>query len=163
MTSSTWPRGSKARFPSSIGSPSSMPHDIRLKIAVVGTGISGLSAAWLLSQRHDVTVYERADRVGGHSNTILASVGGRMHSRRHRLHRLQPADLSQPDGAVRTAQGADPGIGNVVWRFDGWRCARILRERPVGGVRTAPQPDPSPLLVDARGPCPLLPAGAARY
>ena len=47
----------------------------RLKVAIVGTGISGLSAAWLLSHRHDVTVYERADRIGGHSNTILASVG----------------------------------------------------------------------------------------
>jgi len=54
-----------------------MDPDIRLKVAIVGTGISGLSAAWLLSQRHDVTVYERADRIGGHSNTILASVGGR--------------------------------------------------------------------------------------
>jgi len=54
-----------------------MTNDIRLKVAIVGTGISGLSAAWLLSQRHDVTVYERADRIGGHSNTILASVGGR--------------------------------------------------------------------------------------
>jgi len=42
----------------------------RLKIAVIGTGISGMSAAWLLSQRHDVTVYERAPRVGGHSNTV---------------------------------------------------------------------------------------------
>jgi predicted NAD/FAD-binding protein len=54
-----------------------MPANIRLKIAIVGTGMSGLSAAWLLSQRHDVTVYERADRIGGHSNTILASVGDR--------------------------------------------------------------------------------------
>lgn len=47
----------------------------RLNIAVAGTGISGLSAAWLLSQRHTVTVYERADRIGGHSNTIVASIG----------------------------------------------------------------------------------------
>jgi uncharacterized protein len=54
-----------------------MKIDLRLKIAVVGTGISGLSAAWLLSRRHDVTLYERADRIGGHSNTIAASVGGR--------------------------------------------------------------------------------------
>lgn len=49
----------------------------RLKVAVVGTGISGLSAAWLLSPRHDVTVYEQAERIGGHSNTVVASVGGR--------------------------------------------------------------------------------------
>src|ERR1700760_595013 len=49
----------------------------RLKIAVVGTGISGLSAAWLLSPHHDLTVYEQSDRVGGHFNTVIASVGGR--------------------------------------------------------------------------------------
>ncbi|MDO8396422.1 MAG: FAD-dependent oxidoreductase [Bradyrhizobium sp.] len=48
---------------------------VRLKVAVVGTGISGLSAAWLLSQRHDVTVYEQSERIGGHSNTVVARVG----------------------------------------------------------------------------------------
>ena len=52
------------------------PHR-RLKIAIVGTGISGLSAAWLLSQRHEVTIFERAERVGGHSNTVVATVDGR--------------------------------------------------------------------------------------
>jgi hypothetical protein len=50
---------------------------VRLKVAVVGTGISGLAAAWMLSQRHEVTVYEQADRIGGHSNTVTASIGGR--------------------------------------------------------------------------------------
>ena len=54
-----------------------MRDGVRLKVAVVGTGISGLSAAWLLSQRHDVTVYEQSERIGGHSNTVVASVGGR--------------------------------------------------------------------------------------
>jgi predicted NAD/FAD-binding protein len=41
-----------------------------LEIAVIGTGISGMAAAWLLSDRHRVTVYEREDRLGGHSNTV---------------------------------------------------------------------------------------------
>jgi predicted NAD/FAD-binding protein len=54
-------------------------HDIESKkhIAVVGTGISGLSAAWLLSQRHHVTVYEQNDYIGGHSNTVEIDLGGR--------------------------------------------------------------------------------------
>ena len=44
--------------------------DGSLDIAVIGSGISALSCAWLLSQRHRVVVYERADRLGGHSNTV---------------------------------------------------------------------------------------------
>ena len=46
------------------------PHHRPLDIAIVGTGISGMAAAWLLSSRHRVTVYEAADRVGGHTNTV---------------------------------------------------------------------------------------------
>ena len=43
-----------------------------LEIAVIGAGISGMSAAWLLSRRHNVTVYELEDRLGGHSHTVDA-------------------------------------------------------------------------------------------
>jgi len=46
------------------------PYDQRLRIAVIGSGISGLSSAWLLSQRHSVTLYESAPTIGGHSCTI---------------------------------------------------------------------------------------------
>ncbi len=42
----------------------------RLNVAVVGSGISGLAAAWLLAKRHDVTLYESDQRPGGHSHTV---------------------------------------------------------------------------------------------
>ena len=42
-----------------------------MRIAIVGDGITGLSTAWLLNQRHPVTLYERNDYFGGHSNTRL--------------------------------------------------------------------------------------------
>ncbi len=47
-----------------------------MKIAVVGSGISGNSAAWALSQNHDVTLYEKRDRPGGHSATVTVDHGG---------------------------------------------------------------------------------------
>ncbi|MQX36917.1 NAD(P)/FAD-dependent oxidoreductase [Roseospira navarrensis] len=50
----------------------SAPSGPRRRIAVVGTGIAGMSAAWLLSKAHDVTVFERGDYIGGHSNTVEA-------------------------------------------------------------------------------------------
>lgn len=46
------------------------PPASRLKIAVVGSGVSGLSAAWLLSARHAVTVFEENARLGGHCHTV---------------------------------------------------------------------------------------------
>ncbi|WP_084363501.1 FAD-dependent oxidoreductase [Rhizobium sp. RU36D] len=45
------------------------------RVAVVGSGISGLSAAWLLSQSMEVVLYEAEGRLGGHSNTV--DVNGR--------------------------------------------------------------------------------------
>jgi predicted NAD/FAD-binding protein len=45
------------------------------QIAVIGSGIAGLSAAWLLANRHRVTLYEAQARPGGHSNTVLVPTG----------------------------------------------------------------------------------------
>ena len=47
-----------------------------MKIAVVGSGIAGLSAAWMLSKSNQVTVYEAGNYAGGHSNTVDVSLDG---------------------------------------------------------------------------------------
>ncbi|POG10957.1 FAD-dependent oxidoreductase [Pseudomonas putida] len=41
-----------------------------MRIAIIGSGIAGLTCAHLLSRQHDVTVFEAADRVGGHTHTV---------------------------------------------------------------------------------------------
>lgn len=50
-----------------------------MKIAVVGSGISGLSAAWLLQRKHRVCLYEAAGYLGGHTNTVEVSLDGATH------------------------------------------------------------------------------------
>ena len=44
--------------------------EVDLKIAIIGTGISGLGAAWLISKKHNITIFEKNNRIGGHSNTL---------------------------------------------------------------------------------------------
>jgi predicted NAD/FAD-binding protein len=47
-----------------------------MRIAVVGSGVAGLGAAWLLARQHEVVLYEKNARLGGHSNTVRAEVHG---------------------------------------------------------------------------------------
>jgi len=48
-----------------------------MRIAIVGTGISGLTSAYLLNREHDVHVFEANDYIGGHTNTIQVNEGNR--------------------------------------------------------------------------------------
>lgn len=71
------------------------------RIAVVGSGIAGLSAAWLLSKNHQVTLYESGDHFGGHANTV---------------------EVDTPDGNVAVDTGFivynAPNYPNLVGLFD---------------------------------------------
>jgi predicted NAD/FAD-binding protein len=49
------------------------------RIAVIGSGIAGLSCGWLLSDRYQVTLFEAGDYFGGHSNTVDVTLEGMTH------------------------------------------------------------------------------------
>lgn len=47
----------------------------RERLAIIGTGISGLACGRFLSQKYDVALFEQDDRIGGHSHTVLVDEG----------------------------------------------------------------------------------------
>ncbi len=57
----------------------SRPSGRRQRVAIVGTGVSGLVCAHVLSREHDVTVFESGAYAGGHTNTLTIDAGGRRH------------------------------------------------------------------------------------
>jgi predicted NAD/FAD-binding protein len=50
--------------------------DKRQRVAVIGGGIAGLGSAWLLADKHEVTLFEAADYAGGHTNTVDLQLEG---------------------------------------------------------------------------------------
>ncbi|MGY6038196.1 NAD(P)/FAD-dependent oxidoreductase [Aeromonas sp. AE23HZ002T15] len=53
---------------------------MKRRIAIVGSGISGLTAGYLLHQHHEITLFEAAPVLGGHTATVDISQGGRHHA-----------------------------------------------------------------------------------
>lgn len=51
-----------------------------MKIAIIGAGISGLTAAYRLSARHEITVFEANDYIGGHTHTVDVELDGERHA-----------------------------------------------------------------------------------
>lgn len=124
-----------------------------MRIAVVGSGIAGLGAAYLLGRAHDVTVFERDERAGGHTHTVQHAglgldTGFLVHNTRNypllgRLFgelgiRTQDSDMSfsvscgrcglEYSGKRPFAQRrnlASPRFGSLLWEIGRWlRTAR---------------------------------------
>ena len=129
-----------------------------MKVAVIGSGISGLGAAYLLSRAHEVEVFEREPRAGGHTHTVVhdglaLDTGFLVHNERNyplllRLFRelgvrTQPSEMSfsvtcggcgleysgrRPFAQARNA--ASPSFIALLWEIARWlRTARRSLER----------------------------------
>ena len=57
------------------GEIANVKHPMQEKIAIIGGGVAGLTAAYLLHQQYDVTVFERSDRLGGNAYTVTTPDG----------------------------------------------------------------------------------------
>jgi len=62
-----------------------MVHDVKMHVAVIGSGAAGLAAAWLLAKQHKVTLLEKDARLGGHAHTATVDQSAN-------LNTLSPAD-----------------------------------------------------------------------
>jgi len=51
-----------------------------MKIAIIGSGIAGLTSAYLLNRNHAITVFEAGDWIGGHTHTVDVEVNGQSHA-----------------------------------------------------------------------------------
>jgi predicted NAD/FAD-binding protein len=59
--------------------PRASPVRVDVEIAIVGSGIAGLTCAHVLHRRHAITLFEAADRLGGHTNTVRVDLADETH------------------------------------------------------------------------------------
>ncbi len=96
-----------------------------MRIAVVGSGIAGLSAAWLLSRSHEVTVFEANDYLGGHTHSVDVTLEGISHPVdtgflvfNHRTYPNLTAMFRHLDIATAASEmsfGVSIGEGKIEW------------------------------------------------
>jgi predicted NAD/FAD-binding protein len=92
-----------------------------MEIGIIGAGAAGLTAAWLLNGNHNVTLFEKQDRLGGHAQTVDIEIDGfeaqRSLSAFQGQNNLWLAGLYTHDidshesairSAVKVAEGLDP-------------------------------------------------------
>ena len=141
-----------------------------MRIAVVGSGIAGLSAAWLLSRQHEVVLYERSTRLGGHTDTHSVQMAGRdyaidsgfivfNHDNYPLLTRLfsELAVPSQPTTMSFAVQAPGFGLEYNATSLDGLFCQRrnLLSPRfwrMIADIARFYRQAPALLSGDAEGP-----------
>jgi len=97
------------------------------RIAIVGSGIAGLGAAWLLADRADVTVFEAANRAGGHANTVMAGEQPVdtgfivLNDRNYPYFEALLADLGVDTIDSDMSFAVSIGDGRIEWAGDNWK------------------------------------------
>ena len=142
-----------------------------MRIAVIGSGIAGLGSAWLLSRQHEVVVFEKNRRLGGHTDTHAIELGGRQHAVdtgfivfNHQHYPLLTQMFAELDVASHattmsfSAQDAGTGLEYNAGSLDGlfcqrsnlvsarfWRMLRDLRRfyRESPALLSTPEPGPT--------------------
>ena len=136
-----------------------------MRIAIVGTGVSGLVCAHLLSRRHDVTVFEADGRPGGHAHTVTRRPG-RRDSYDVDTGFLVYNERNYPGlvRAVRRARGGHQAQRHELQRHRRRQRARVEGHLVRHRVRPATQPGPPVLPAHAGRRRPVQPdgPGAAR-
>lgn len=96
-----------------------MVSDDKIHVIVVGSGAAGLSAAWLLSRQHRVTLIEKEDRLGGHAHTATIAVDANDVVRAGESY---PGLSGSPDGNLKIDTGFivynEPCYPNLVKWFE---------------------------------------------